>query len=90
MEFIVTKEKLNNEIININVERLDDDDSNPKIIRISLHTPKIGRVIKSLEELEPSEMTWTIINENSNINYDSYRILFDDKNLYPWKLVKKI
>ena len=64
-------------------------ESQSKIIKIALLTPNLGDGFYGLEELNPLELAWTALSKKEISRYDSLQIVFDDDNLYPWKLVKR-
>ncbi len=60
-----------------------------KIIRIALQTPNLGNRFNSLEELNHLDIAWTTVSNEVLNGDESLQVIFDDENLYPWKLVKK-
>tara|TARA_B100000945_G_scaffold103652_1_gene81892 strand:+ start:498 stop:2048 length:1551 start_codon:yes stop_codon:yes gene_type:complete len=89
MEYLISKENLNDVTIYVSKNDINSIQANSKIIRISLLTPNLGKGIKSLDDLKPSEFVWTTLSDPSYVNNNSLKIIYSDKNLNPWKLVKK-
>ena len=94
IQYMTTSEKLFKELKSIRTKCINVDKSNmggaeaqSKLIRISLLTPNLGGGISSLKELNRSDFAWSIFSPKETDN--SYQIIFDDKNLSPWKLIKK-
>ena len=79
---------LQNESINIVSNKLNSDESTSKLIKILLLTPKLGKNFKYLNELQPNEYAWMIESERIDKN-QNYQIIASDKNLNPWKLIRK-
>ena len=79
---------LQNESINIVSNNLNSDESTSKLIKILLLTPKLGKNFKYLNELQPNEYAWMIESERIDKN-QNYQIIASDKNLNPWKLIRK-
>ena len=52
-------------------------------------TPNLGRDLKNLNELKPNEYAWMIESNSTNDKSELYQIIASDKNLDPWKLIKK-
>ena len=63
--------------------------SQSKIIRISLLTPKLGGLVESIDRLNKSELAWT--NESKVIKNDnlSYKVVYKNDVLKPWILILK-
>ena len=53
-------------------------------------TPRIGKEFNNLNELQPNDYAWMIESNNSISNNQNYQIIASDKNLNPWKLIKKM
>ena len=86
---MLPNENIRNEVIHVNKYDIKNNDTNSKIIKISLLTPKLGKGINSLKELKDSEYAWATLNKASEEKF-SYQIIFTDDNIKPWKLIKKI
>ena len=52
-------------------------------------TPKLGESIENISSLEPSQLAWSTQFKTSIENI-SYEIVFENENLEPWKLIKKV
>ena len=88
IEYISAKEGLKNHSINIINKNLNTNDSSSKLIKILLMTPNLGKDFSNLNELKPNEYAW-MIESRDIISSDNYQIIASDKNLNPWKLIKK-
>ena len=51
-------------------------------------TPNIGEKYRYLNALKPNQYAWMIESKKINRN-QNYQIIASDKNLDPWKLIKK-
>ena len=89
IEYISVKEALHNHSINVISDNLNIDDSTSKLIKILLMTPNLGKALKNLSELKPNEYAWVVESTNNMAKIDNYQIIASDKNLNPWKLIKK-
>ena len=89
VEYISEKESLYNHSINVISNNLSNDASTSKLIKILLMTPRIGKEFNNLNELQPNDYAWMIESNNSISNNQNYQIIASDKNLNPWKLIKK-
>ena len=87
MEYLSLLEIPKNQLINVDKSNMGGAEAQSKLIRISLLTPNLGGGISSLKELNRSDFAWSIFSPKETDN--SYQIIFDDKNLSPWKLIKK-
>ena len=88
VEFIVAKEGLHNHSINVIYDSLDDETTS-KLIKILLMTPNLGKNINNLKELKSNAYAWKIVPRNIISQNENYEIIASDKNLNPWKLIKK-
>jgi len=89
IEYISTKEELDDQSINVISDSLVDEDHTSKLIKILLMTPNLGKNFKKLNELKPNEYAWMIESKDKNTQNENYQIIAGDKNLSPWKLIKK-
>ena len=89
IEYISEKEGLHNKPVNVIRDNLNVDKYNSKLIKILLMTPNLGRDFKNLNELKPNEYAWIVESNNINIDSEDYELIANDKNLDPWKLIKK-
>ncbi len=89
VEYIIAKEGLHNQSINVVNDNLNFDNSTSKLIKILLMTPNLGKDFNDLNELKPNEYAW-MIGSNDLINKnENYQIISNDKTLNPWTLIKK-
>ncbi len=89
IEYISAKEGLHDHSINVINDNLNVKDSGSKLIKILLMTPNIGKGFNNLNELKPNEYAWMIESTNITNNNENYQIIASEKNLNPWKLIKK-
>ena len=89
IEYISAKENLHNHSINVISNNLNDENSTSKLIKISLMTPNLGKEFKNLNNLKPNEYAWMIESEDIKFTNQNYQVIASDKNLNPWKLIKK-
>jgi len=89
IEYISTKEGLYDQPINVIRDNLDIEESISKLIKILLMTPQIGKGLKNLNDLKSNEYAWMIESKNIDNKTKNYQIIASDKNLNPWKLIKK-
>tara|TARA_B100000575_G_scaffold241986_1_gene205221 strand:- start:202 stop:528 length:327 start_codon:yes stop_codon:yes gene_type:complete len=89
IEYISAKEELHNHSINVISDNLNTNDSTSKLIKILLITPNIGKALKNFNELKPNEYAWVVESTNKIHKFNNYQIISSDKNLNPWKLIKK-
>ena len=89
MENVIKLENLNQKVIHVKSSDINDDASHSKIIRIALMTPKLGKGIDKIEELNKSQLIWVKKFNDSNQENNSLEIIYSDENLNPWQLVKK-
>ena len=67
---------------------INNSQSQSKIIRISLSTPKLGWGLESINQLRQSELAWTTDLKTIK-NNDSYEVIYENDVLNPWKLILK-
>ena len=89
IEYISAKEELHNHSINVINYKSNVEDSHSRLIKILLMTPILGKDLKNLNELKPNEYAWMIESKNKTAPVENYQIIASDKNLHPWKLIKK-
>ena len=89
LEYCFLKNNISNEVIQVNKNDINSSSLQSKIIKISLLTPKLGKGINSLSELNDSEYAWATLNNKLLKEKLSYEIIFTDDNIKPWKLIKK-
>ena len=89
MEYVSSLDIVKNQTIKVDKSGITDSRSHSKIIKISLLTPNLGDGLESIEQLRKSELAWsTEIKEIKNNNY-SYKVIYEDDILKPWKLLLK-
>ena len=89
IEYLSAKEGLQNHSINVISDNLNVNDPNSKLIKILLMTPNLGENFNDINKLKPNEYAWILESNNINNKSKNYQIISSDKNLNPWKLVKK-
>ena len=89
VDYIFSKKVNPNEIIYVDLKNIKDDELTSKLIKISLLTPNLGKSIEGINNLKISELAWTSEAEQLITINNSHEVIYTDKNLNPWKLVKK-
>jgi len=89
MEYVSSFDKVKNQLIRVDKAGITNSNSQSKIIRISLLTPKLGEGLENIDQLKKSELAWTTkFNEIKN-NNSSYEVIYENNILSPWKLILK-
>ena len=88
MEYLSSLDILENKIIKVDKSSINNG-TQSKIIRISLLTPNLGNGIKNIEKLNTSDLAWTTFSSKELREDHSYQIIYENKNLSPWKLIRK-
>ena len=89
MEYVSSLDIVQNQPIMVDKSGIKNSQSQSKIIRISLLTPKLGESIESIDQLKKSELAWiTKFKKIKNNNY-SYEVIYENEILNPWKLILK-
>ena len=68
---------------------INNSETQSKIIRISLLTPKLGGGLESINQLKKSELAWTTDLKTIKSNDDSFEMIYENDVLDPWKLILK-
>ena len=89
MEYLSSLDTFKNQIIKVDKSNIGDEKAQSKIIRISLLTPNLGKGINSIKELNPSDLAWSTLSDKEQNQEGSYQVIFDNKVLSPWKLIRK-
>ena len=90
MENISSLKTINNRIIKVDKSSFINTVSESKIIRIALLTPNLGAGIESIKSLKTSELAWSILPKEDQKKDTSFKIIYENKVIFPWKLIKKI
>ena len=89
MEYVSSLEIVKNQPIKVDKSGIYNSQTQSKIIRISLLTPKLGEGLESIDQLKKSELAWsTEFTEIKNDNFD-YEVIYENDILNPWKLIIK-
>ncbi len=89
MEYLSSFDILKNQIIKVDKSSIKNEKSQSKIIRISLLTPNLGEGIDSIKKMNSADFAWSTLSSKELKETDSYQIIYENKILYPWKLVRK-
>ena len=81
---------INNQIIKVDKSSIINTSSHSKIIRIALLTPNLGEGIENIKRLKNSELAWSILPKEGQEEDTSYKIIYENEVISPWKLIKKI
>ena len=90
MQYLYSLDIPMNKLIKVDKSNIGSEEAHSKIIRIALNTPNLGDGFNSLEELQPLDLAWTNCPKEAMNRDKSLQIIFEDENLSPWKLVKKM
>ncbi len=88
MEYVSSFDIVKNQPIMVDKAGIDSAYSQSKIIRISLLTPILGQGLKSIDQLNKSELAWSTEFKELNDN-GSYKVIYENDILEPWKLILK-
>ena len=86
---VIYQENLNQNKVEIITSGLNDENSTKTIIKLALFMPNLGNGVNSLNDLEKNQYAWKSIRDKDIVKKDNFNIVYDSKNLYPWKLVIK-
>ena len=89
MEYVSSLDVVKSQPIKVDKAGMINSQSQSKIIRISLLTPKLGESIKDIDQLNKSELAWTIESKEINNDNYSYEVLYKNEILNPWILILK-
>ena len=89
MEYVSSLDLVKNQTIMVDKTGISNSQSQSKIIKISLSTPKLGRGIESINTLKKSELAWTTDLKTIKNNEDYYEVIYENDVLNPWKLILK-
>ena len=90
MENISSLKTINSRIIKVDKSSIINDISQSKIIRIALLTPNLGEGIENINSLKTSELAWSILPKEDQKKDNSFKIIYENEVIFPWKLIKKI
>ena len=89
MEYVSSLDIVKNHSIKVDKSSIKNSQSQSKIIRIALLTPKLGEGLESIDELKKSELVWTTELKKINNNDFSFEVIYENDTLKPWKLILK-
>ncbi|WP_288246503.1 glycosyltransferase family 39 protein [uncultured Prochlorococcus sp.] len=89
MEYVSSLDIVKNQPIKVDKSGIKNSLSQSKIIRIALLTPKLGEGLESIDQLKKSELVWTTDLKRININDFSFKVIYENDTLKPWKLILK-
>jgi hypothetical protein len=89
MEYVSSLDIVKNQTIMVDKKGINNSQSQSKIIRISLLTPKLGEGIESIYQLKKSELAWTTDLKKIKENDKSFEVIYENDILKPWKLILK-
>ena len=90
MEYVSSLKTINNRVIKVDKSSIINTASHSKIIRIALLTPNLGEGIENIKSLKSSELAWSILPKEDQKKDTSYKIIYENEVISPWKLIKKI
>ena len=89
MEYLSSLDILKNQVIKVDKSNFGNEKGSSKLIRISLLTPNLGDGIDNLNKLNTSDLAWSTFSLKEQYKTDSYQIIYENKILSPWKLIRK-
>ncbi len=89
MEYLSSLDIIKNQIVKVDKTNINNAKEQSKIIRISLLTPNLGNGIESIDKMKPSDLAWSTLSSKELYDDDSYKIIYDNEILSPWKLIRK-
>jgi len=89
MEDVSSLDIVKNQPIKVDKSGIKNSQSQSKIIRISLLTPKLDEGLENIDQLKKSELAWTTDLKTIQNNDYSYELIYENDVLNPWKLILK-
>ena len=89
MEYVSSLDMVKNQPIKVDISGINNSQSQSKIIRISLLTPKLDEGIQSIDHLKKSELAWSTEFKEVEKNISSYEVVYENDVLKPWRLLLK-
>ena len=89
MEYVSSFDQVKNQHIKVDKAGITNSNSQSKIIRISLLTPKLGEGLENIDQLKKSELAWTTKFDEIKNNNSSYEVIYENDILSPWRLILK-
>ena len=89
MEHLSSFNILKEQIIKVDLSGIKNNQSQSKIIKISLMTPHLGNGVNSINNLNSSEFAWSTKPKEIKGKNNSYEIIYENINLNPWILIRK-
>ena len=89
MEYVSSLEVVKNQPIKVDKSGINNSQSQSKIIKISLLTPKLGEGLENIYQLNKSELAWSTKFEEIKKDNNSYEVIYENEILNPWKLLLK-
>ena len=87
MEYVSSLDIVKNQEIKVDKSGIKNSKSQSKIIKIALLTPTLGEGLENIDKLEKSELAWsTDFKPIKNNNY-SFKVIYENDILNPWKLI---
>ena len=90
MDKVIALENLENKIIYVKKSDIIDNSAQSKIIKIALLTPRLGEGIDKLSDIKSLGLMWTTESTFKKMDKKSFELVYEDKYLNPWVLVKRI
>ncbi len=89
MEYVSSLKIINGQSIKVDKSSIGNTESHSKIIKIALLTPNLGEGIKNIKSLKTSEFVWTTLPKIEHKQDQSLQLIYENKILSPWKLIRK-
>ena len=89
MEYVASLDIVKNQPIKVDKSGMNNSKANSKIIRIGLLTPQLGEALENIDQLNESELAWTTKFDEIKNNNSTYKLIYENDILEPWKLLLK-
>ena len=89
MEYLSSLNILKNQVIKVDKSNFGNEKGFSKLIRICILTPNLGEGIDNFDNLNTSDLVWSTMSLKEKYKIDSYQIIYENKILSPWKLIRK-
>ena len=89
MEYVSSLDIVKNENIQVVKSGINNNESQSKIIKISILTPNLGKGLNNISDLNPGELAWSSDSSDKNMKDKPYIILYKNDTLKPRKLILK-
>ncbi|MBO6974535.1 MAG: glycosyltransferase family 39 protein [Prochlorococcus marinus CUG1435] len=89
MEYVSSFDIVQKQPIKVDKKGIIDSQSESKVIKISLLTPRLGGLVEGIDQLNKSELAWTYESKEIKNDNNSYEVVYKNDVLKPWILILK-